>query len=92
MWGMLTAFAGSAVWLAAVLGWLYETNNADTLNQDFFIWWVPFLGVGGFSQFFAFNHHKDLKEWADGSSGASSSKASGPDYSCCPSWNPTCKC
>ena len=91
MMGMVLAYVGSAVWLVSALAWAYYANDANSIDNDFYRWWGSYALVGGFSQYYAVDELDDLTEWAD-MQAAMDGKAGGSDYSCCPSWNPTCTC
>ena len=91
MMGMVLAYVGSAIWLMSALAWAYYANDANSIDNDFYRWWGSYALVGGFSQYYAVDELDDLTEWAD-MQAAMDGKAGGSDYSCCPSWNPTCTC
>ena len=86
IYGMILAYGGFLTWLFAALTWGNDLSNANWADKNANYWWLSYLGFGGFSQYYAFDELDDLQNWVDMQTAAE------PDYSCCPSWQPTCTC
>ena len=57
------------------------------------MWWGSFFAVGGFSQYYAYTEYEKVIGWAFLNKFADGPpKKDGPDHSCCPSWDPKCRC